>query len=562
MKVGKSLEETPTWSVATVITGLIALGFLFQRSIKRSERWLVRTRRKALLAALKKIKQELMLFGLLSLLLGHWTIWVAKICIKSSTLSARFYPCSKETYDLDEMFLKSMPVSSLYSLNQSAFGEPKKRSRYDFCPKGHEPFASYESLEQLHHLLIVLGIIHVSYSSLTVALAMLKIYSWRTWEFQVRSMAIQNLQGFDTRNVVIRGQSTFAFHHTSHPWSQNKVLIWALCFIRQFWSSINIADYMALRWGFITNHNLHPSYNFHNYMLRSMEEEFRDIVGISIPLWGYAIICVILNINGTNANFCLSFIPAILILLVGTKLHHIVVQLALEVVDTSPSTGNQLNPRDELFWFGKPKLLLWLIQLISFQNAFEMAIFIWSLWEIKEPSCFMKNRVFLVIRLTSGIIFQFWCSYNTFPLYVIITQMGSRFKKALIAESIRESLHRWHRRVKTKSRQDRSISSLATTTSTTSLDSMADEIGEISNASPSRTLNSSMTDERISALQESIMVESGEIYEQPHSDEALEVPNCSNPIFDNYNDDNDDDENDENDGKDASCLVLLPLEGA
>ncbi|KAK7824485.1 kinesin-like protein kin-7d [Quercus suber] len=34
---------------------------------------------------------------------------------------------------------------------------------------------------------------------------------------------------------------------------------------------------------------------------------------------------------------------------------------------------------DELFWFGKPKLVLWLIHMISFQNAFEMASFLWSL---------------------------------------------------------------------------------------------------------------------------------------------------------------------------------------
>ncbi|KAF5185735.1 Abscisic acid 8'-hydroxylase [Thalictrum thalictroides] len=61
-------------------------------------------------------------------------------------------------------------------------------------------------------------------------------------------------------------------------------------------------------------------------------------------------------------------------------------------------------------------------------------------WEIKGPSCFMENRTFLVIRLISGVIFQFWCSYITFPLYVIVTQMGSKFKKSVVAESVRDSL--------------------------------------------------------------------------------------------------------------------------
>ncbi|KAF4364719.1 hypothetical protein G4B88_006920 [Cannabis sativa] len=168
-----------------------------------------------------------------------------------------------------------------------------------------------------------------------------------------------------------------------------------LCFSRQFWSSINRSDYMALRLGFIT-----------------------------------------------------------LILLIGTKLHRVVVKLAVEIMDRCPYMENhQFKLRDELFWFKRPKLLLHCIQLISFQNAFEMATFIWSLWEIREPSCFMDNRKFIVVRLSFGVISQFWCSFVTFPLYVIITQMGSRFKKTVITDSVRKSLMGWQRRVKAKHSQ-------------------------------------------------------------------------------------------------------------
>ncbi|KAK4799001.1 hypothetical protein SAY86_024366 [Trapa natans] len=67
----------------------------------------------------------------------------------------------------------------------------------------------------------------------------------------------------------------------------------------------------------------------------------------------------------------------------------------------------------------------------------------------------MKNHVLIVIRLASGVLVQFWCSNTTVPLNVIVTQMGSRCKKALVAESVRESLHSWCKRVKEKSRQDR-----------------------------------------------------------------------------------------------------------
>ncbi|PIN26940.1 hypothetical protein CDL12_00297 [Handroanthus impetiginosus] len=83
----------------------------------------------------------------------------------------------------------------------------------------------------------------------------------------------------------------------------------------------------------------------------------------------------------------------------------------------------------------------------------------------------MKNHAMIIIRLISGILVQFWCSYSTVPLNVLVTTMGSRCKKALIAESVRESLHSWCKRVKERSKNTNSI----TTRSTCSLDE-TDEI--------------------------------------------------------------------------------------
>lgn len=57
-----------------------------------------------------------------------------------------------------------------------------------------------------------------------------------------------------------------------------------------------------------------------------------------------------------------------LVLLVGTKLQHVIATLALENVGiTGFFTGAKLRPRDDLFWFKKPELLLSLIHFILFQ---------------------------------------------------------------------------------------------------------------------------------------------------------------------------------------------------
>lgn len=485
---GRSLVETPTYSVATVITVLVFVCFLFQRSIYRFGNWLEKTRRKALFVSLEKIKEELMLLGLISLLLAQCARWISEICVNSSLFSSKFYLCSEEDYGSTQKVLFENPSPFL---NESH--TPPKRVTTQIthqCGEGREPFVSLEGLEQLHRFLFVLGITHVLYSCLTVGLAMSKIYSWRKWENQTNLVADGNLQA--KKNKVMRRQSTFVFHHTSHPWSRSRVLIWMLCFFRQFKSSIKKSDYLALRLGFITKHKLPISYDFHKYMVRSMEDEFHGILGISWPLWGYAIICIFVNIHGLNIYFWLSFIPAILAMLVGTKLQHVVSTLALEIGEqTGPSIGNQVKPRDGLFWFGKPDISLRLIQFIIFQNAFEMATFIWSLWGFKKRSCFMKNHSMVIVRLASGVLVQIWCSYSTVPLNVIITQMGSRFRKALVAESVRDSLHSWCKRVKERSKRDSAALSVATR-SVCSLDTTIDEQDEITVASGTLSRSSSL----------------------------------------------------------------------
>ncbi|CAL8108585.1 unnamed protein product [Prunus armeniaca] len=479
----RSLAETPTYSVASVVTVMVFVCLLVERSIYRFGRWLKKTRRKALFASLEKIKEELMLLGLISLLLAQSARWISEICVNSSLFTSQFYICSERDYSTKEnaMLESSSPNKTEIPRGLNNFSHQ--------CGEGHEPFVSYEGLEQLHRFLFVLGITHVLYSCLAVALAMSKIYSWRKWENLDGPVADTNLQG--KKNRVMTRQSTFIFHHTSHPWSRNRLLIWMLCFLRQFKSSIQRSDYLALRLGFISKHKLPLSYNFHKYMVRSMEDEFQGILGISWPLWGYAIVCIFVNIHGLNIYFWLSFIPAILVMLVGTKLQHVVSSLALEIVEqTGPATRTQVKPRDDLFWFGKPVILLRLIQFIIFQNAFEMATFLWSLWGLKERSCFMKNHLMIVIRLTSGVLVQFWCSYSTVPLNVIVTQMGSRCKKALVAESVRDSLHSWCKRVKERSRRD-SVHSHATR-SVCSLDTTIDERDEITVASGTLSRSSSL----------------------------------------------------------------------
>lgn len=173
----------------------------------------------------------------------------------------------------------------------------------------------------------------------------------------------------------------------------------------------------------------------------------------SAQLWGFVIAFMLLNINGSNLYFWISIIPIILVLLVGAKLQHVIATLAVENAGISGSfAGPKPRPRDELFWFNKPELLLSLIHFILFENAFELASFFWFWWQFGYDSCFLRQHLLVYIRLILGFAGQFLCSYSTLPLYALVTQMGTYYKAALIPPRIRETIQRWGEAAKRKRR--------------------------------------------------------------------------------------------------------------
>ncbi|KAL0540783.1 hypothetical protein IC582_020797 [Cucumis melo] len=452
----RSLALTPTWSVASVLTIFVAVSLLVERSIHRLSTWLGKTNRKPLFEAVEKMKEELMLLGFISLLLTATSSSISNICIPSKFYNTPFTPCTKAEADEHEDDSSSeerklYTASVLPHLFRRMLNVNKKTCK-EACNEGYEPFVSYEGLEQLHRFIFIMAVTHISYSCLTMLLAIVKIHRWRVWENEAHMDRHDSLNDI-TREMTLRRQSTFVRYHTSNPMTRNSFLIWVTCFFRQFGNSVVRADYLTLRKGFIMNHHLSLTYDFHSYMIRSMEEEFQRIVGVSGPLWGFVVAFMLFNVKGSNLYFWIASIPIVLVLLVGTKLQHVIATLALESAGITGSfSGSKLKPRDDLFWFKKPELLLSLIHFILFQNAFELASFFWFWWQFGYNSCFIRNHMLVYARLILGFAGQFLCSYSTLPLYALVTQMGTNYKAALIPQRIRETIHGWGKAARRKRR--------------------------------------------------------------------------------------------------------------
>ncbi|BBN08300.1 mlo protein [Marchantia polymorpha subsp. ruderalis] len=499
-----ALEHTPTWAVGLVCVVFIALSLLMQRGLQKLGNWLVKRHQKPLNEALEKMKEELMLLGFISLLLTAAQNPISRLCMPDSWAD-HMLPChfdqSTEAMTGNGGFNESPGPERPPEFNTPLSSDPAEQvpiphhirtllvdhdssvssrmlarevppfdmdeyvthprrilsgiSTHHLCSPGHVPVLSTESLHQLHIFIFVMAVVHVFYSCFTMLFGFTQLRSWKRWEAET---CVDNYNYTDEikksfnestfKKMAFTRQSTFVASRTSTAWSTTFTGSWIMSFLRQFGRSVTKSDYLTLRLGFIKNHNAPLKLNFYKYMMRSLEDDLKTVIGISGYLWVFVIFFMILNVHGWYAYFWMSFIPVVINMVIGTKLQHIITQLAMETAHSHGIIGDLVKPRDELFWFNNPHVLLYLIHFVLFQNAFELAFCIWLVTTFGFNSCYFNKHGFIITRVIVGILAQVLCSYSTLPLYALVSQMGSHYKKAIFDIPVSNAIQGWRSKAK------------------------------------------------------------------------------------------------------------------
>ncbi|CAN0905036.1 MLO-like protein 6 [Linum grandiflorum] len=455
---GRSLEETPTWAVAGVCFVLVLISIIIEHIIHLIGRWLKKKHKRALYQALEKVKAELMLLGFISLLLTVGQDPISRICI-SKKLGSTWHPCGRSPtptdeaeFDGDNRRRRLFATAATYYSSPSATNSSSLRrvlagAAEDKCAaKGQVPFVSSDGIHQLHIFIFVLAVFHVIYCILTMALGRAKMKSWKSWEKETRTAEYQF--SHDPERFRFARETSFGRRHLSF-WTDTPLLMWIVCFFRQFVRSVPKVDYLTLRHGFIMAHlapQSHSKFDFQKYINRSLDEDFKVVVGISPPIWFFAVLFLLFNTHGWYSYLWLPFIPLIMILLVGTKLQVIITKMGWRIQERGEVVKGVplVQPGDHLFWFNCPRLLLYLVNFVLFQNAFQLAFFAWTWKEFGLKSCFHEHLEDIIIRISMGVLIQILCSYVTLPLYALVTQMGSTMKPTIFDEKVATALRKWH----------------------------------------------------------------------------------------------------------------------
>ncbi|KAL0402368.1 UNVERIFIED_CONTAM: MLO-like protein 6 [Sesamum latifolium] len=381
----RPLVATPTWAVAVLFFILIAISILIEQLIHHLGSWLKKKRKPSLFEALDKIKAELMLLGFISLLLTVTQDDIAKICVPRS-VGHSWHPCRNYEGDDDN------------------YDDPCLK-------KGQVQFVSAYGMHQLHIFIFVLAVAHILYCVITYGLGRLKMRKWKSWENETKTIQYQYYN--DPERFRFARDTSFGRRHL-HFWSKSPLLLW-------------IAHLTP---------NSQQSFDFHKYINRSLEEDFKVVVGISPVIWLCAVLILLTNTN-------------------GAKLQVIITKMGIRILERGDVIKGTpvVQPGDDLFWFNRPGLILFLIHLVLFQNAFQLAFFAWSWWKFGYPSCYHENLEDLVIRIAMGVLVQVLCSYVTLPLYALVTQMGTNMKPVIFSNQVASALRGWHQTAKKQLRQ-------------------------------------------------------------------------------------------------------------
>ncbi|CAL2264395.1 unnamed protein product [Prunus armeniaca] len=443
----RSLQNTPTWALATVCLVFIFLSIFIEHLIDLLSQWLKKRKKNALFEAVEKLKSVLMLLGFMSLILTVSQRSISKICIPTK-IAYTMLPCRK-----------SAPTKTTKALGFESVQFMERRlaatSSEDHCEsQGKTSFISQGGLNQLNNFIFVLAVMQIVYSVLTMALGRAKMRRWEAWEKETQTVEYQVAN--DPNRFRFTRQTTFGRRHmTSCTGTGTSFQMWIRCFFRQFFHSVEKVDYLTLRHGFVSTHlsTNKNAFDFQNYIQRSLEDDFRAVVGISPFMWFIVVIFIFLDVHGWQVYLWVSFLPLIIVLVLGTKLEVVVAQMAHQLHDQhNVIKGTPLvQPKDSHFWFSQPQFVLTLVHLTLFMNAFELAFFIWVTLQFGIDSCYHEHIQIIIIRVVLAVTVQVMCSYITLPLYALVTQMGSNFKSAaVLEEQTTNVMKQWHAEVKKK----------------------------------------------------------------------------------------------------------------
>eukprot|EP01023_Acetabularia_acetabulum_P017317 TRINITY_DN1862_c0_g1_i10.p1 TRINITY_DN1862_c0_g1~~TRINITY_DN1862_c0_g1_i10.p1 ORF type:complete len:641 (-),score=110.36 TRINITY_DN1862_c0_g1_i10:2695-4617(-) len=290
MAGGADLDDTPRWRLSVLFMVVVVLSLAGHIGLHSLEEYFRRSKRHGLKHTLQSLKDELFALGLITLLLIVLQDQIVKMCIDSDDAYSSSYPY--DTYGSEYKNRKMLAAGDAYE-----------------CPKGKESFWSLTVLHEIHILIFLIAVVHLTQAAFSMVLAVLRVRRWNKYEMKQNHDMVPLKR---KRAIKAKGSWTG---------------LWIQSFISQFSNSIDGPAYLAIRRLFLEKMELDDSFNFYDYVVDSMEEDFAKLVEFQWMMWLIAAIWILLPWQA-YAIIWLPCISLLAVLIVGAKLQTVAIQLA------------------------------------------------------------------------------------------------------------------------------------------------------------------------------------------------------------------------------------------
>ena len=519
---GASIEGTPANRVAAVLAGFLIASVAIEVFLHKLHHYFHHKHMVGMLDALEKIKDELMLVGTLSLILQLCQDDLAAICFRKSCsgipnlsgygsnhvlsdLLGR-QTCAMFKYNSwtnpapgpmsspsavpgpgpmtspstvpgpaptipapgpsdggrrRQRFLEAIGIDIISSRKLAGAGGPMCDSTKYCCndimgieghasqaiceDKSYESFVSVNAMHHIHTMIFFIAVVHILMSITVMTLASCKVARWKRWETAAGNMIEGNVPDDKLHKPP-------KFTHCYSRW---------LCgCLKQVWLNPDEFEYVALRQYFVSRENQAIDFDFHSFISHGLQDNFKDLVGMSWWMWGtlMAQICLKGFIIDIAFGVYFAFFTS---LLVGAKLDTILVKLASDIFNAIDKDNSRtitmkefkdiqndneiFNSIEPTFWCRSPKIMQFLTRLLVWQCATENAatVFYWYIFDDYHDSCYFHNRPWWLLTINSAmaLVVMMHCANNIVPTYALVAHMGSHLKAHAIVRFTNVDAH-------------------------------------------------------------------------------------------------------------------------
>ena len=484
---------TPGWRISLIFTLFVVLSFGIEKGLHVAERNIRAVGYKGLLHTMRKVEEELLILGFLSLLLTAFSSLLVRICVDCPSEG-----CAAE-YESAGNAGAALLRRALLSATD-ACSNP--------CPAGKEPFWTAEALHQTHLFVFTLAIIFILYSATSMVLGWLRVMTWRGWEIEAVEKCTASESLIPPKSLVIpegcREDNYLEICHANEDRSWIALLV--TDFANQFYRSVSTARYINLRRAFVERSRLDANFDFVTYVNTSIQEDFALIVGLDWLLWLIAAVWIALDSPDGTLNIYIYFwMPALAMvaqLAVGTKIMSMARTLeengflyftarkehgatrwqAAKGLSRSASINKPLADLDEKihsqrdleqrsalarqntmnirdlevttrlgldasevlyvqFWFDRNILFIYLFQFIMFVNVFIISMLIFSTWQGLTDTLVFNGMPWwsVVIVVVVQLLLVFHAAWFILPVYILVTCAGSKYNARFLGQTIRHA---------------------------------------------------------------------------------------------------------------------------